>query len=1584
VKHSTEKFNRLNLQLLRGRAKGNWGKRHRTASAQTIASVFDERNSFELSRRKWLGMASSAALLASPALKKITDALHGKFVFAHEKNSASFSLSGKERWRIDTKMFCASSLGLPELSVEQTASRITLSLRNARFIGTALPADFMCVIEEAMFGWTMQLKFSFADAFSKTPFESWLLQNETLDGKANFKGNVCTINSDKALRLSGKSAFSFSPDWSLDFSGKEIVSLSGFGEAICADALALRTRFEKREKSLMSPAPQKRTVLEFYRGERQWNFLPELHTGKQWQPCESEDAFDCLTMEVAENTIGEKRIALQAASLFGQNAALKIAPSPALLSTDDNPFSLSIKNAHYAAAFGVRENHIVSLHAALFGIFSSEKKWLKTDTQRIEFGNSTVTNDDATDDSTSSDATINPLDRFALVAKNGAVESVKCSPKVNRIEIPLPDALTMPTKLAPDSRFAFVNAKSGNGKSVNSEFESTTSAVGMAVLDEKKNTATVQVAVAKIMAIRPEDFVAIEFEFKNMSVSADRRQVQRTASPALMIVRFQPQYIAEQTVPKGVIGSAPPPPPLKAALAGESRLVFIVPPSVSTIELKLETLLEKCRQYRLSLTPEAAALSAAQEAILKDLEANATKTRGGFQQINSEAKNTQQNLITAKINGNFNAVAMSGGSIKAVISDLSAGNVIKASKGVNTGKQISQLQFAAQDAGTFEEAQAFYDDIAILSENEVSRISVGQVEISPAQTDNSLITVMPTKPGSQQPSTEFTLIEAPWRLGISPNKSAQWSHKTLPVAEQGRVELWHTRLDVRFGKEASEEEREILKTIRAIWSPNYNANALAPADGLQTTLTADQRNQLVHLTSNFKINGYVPTPVKAETLMLSGLGAWLNLRGNWTPPLSAGLSVESWIHRGTMGRDHYVRIVEKGFLFPFGHQAALVTISERKFQKNTNGKVGAYLCKQQYIVVRQTVKDFPATGQNETVSGIKDARAFPYRRLRILTLVTPPLSGVNPNEPNEPFWVMSENKDFRFQFKGEDWEGQESEFNAPVRFVPASSMTNPKKYGNLGNEYRKSDNQSRRRIDMQGQTIAFAMSRKPGETSFETYNLLLDADFHSDGKIFADGSPSFYPIITEAETKIKAVERLTGKSNPRKIKFHSTYLTKGFIESDNKGGVFAVLTNPINIDFSSDTSKSGGFLSPSMNITGLSNKLGAVAGKIEDIAKGTSNAADVFGSLLDKAKLFGTFSLKEIIDDMKEADFNLLSTPGSPKRVPVIQSRRSGKILVTEMIWQPRISVGGDVAKILKTDNTELDISVRIETSLNGNAPKSAIEARLTRFALELVAIRLPFKEIKFVSRSGEKTDVAVDMGDLEFLGALSFVNELRKYIPSDGFVDPPFLNVSTSGILAGYTLGIPTIGVGAFTLQNISLTAALNVPFLGAEVSFDFHFCKPENPFLLTVLGLGGGGYFGIGIAASGMTFIAAALEAGASVALNLGVAAGAVTMMLGVYFRWEAGDSKLDGYLRIAGSMSVLGLITVSVEFRMGLVYNSATPGKLKGYATLTVKVKVLFFNKTVTIGVERTIRSSPNDPTFKDAMTLADWTYYLESFA
>ncbi len=44
------------------------------------------------------------------------------------------------------------------------------------------------------------------------------------------------------------------------------------------------------------------------------------------------------------------------------------------------------------------------------------------------------------------------------------------------------------------------------------------------------------------------------------------------------------------------------------------------------------------------------------------------------------------------------------------------------------------------------------------------------------------------------------------------------------------------------------------------------------------------------------------------------------------------LNLSEWRHIATQGRDHYVRIVYEGHLYPFGHRAALIKVSERKIR----------------------------------------------------------------------------------------------------------------------------------------------------------------------------------------------------------------------------------------------------------------------------------------------------------------------------------------------------------------------------------------------------------------------------------------------------------------------------------------------------------------------------------------------------------------------------------------------------------------------------------------------------------------------------
>src|ERR1051325_855375 len=81
----------------------------------------------------------------------------------------------------------------------------------------------------------------------------------------------------------------------------------------------------------------------------------------------------------------------------------------------------------------------------------------------------------------------------------------------------------------------------------------------------------------------------------------------------------------------------------------------------------------------------------------------------------------------------------------------------------------------------------------------------------------------------------------------------------------------------------------------------------------------------------------------------------------------------------------------------------------------------------------------------------------------------------------------------------------------------------------------------------------------------------------------------------------------------------------------------------------------------------------------------------------------------------------------------------------------------------------------------------------------------------------------------------------------------------------------------------------------------------------------------------------------------INLGVASGGVHIMAGIYFSMQVQTgggavATLTRYLRMGGELSVLGLISVSLEFILSFTYSN---GKATGTATLTVAVKVLFFS-------------------------------------
>ncbi|MBV9791420.1 MAG: hypothetical protein JOZ51_24705 [Chloroflexi bacterium] len=852
-----------------------------------------------------------------------------------------------------------------------------------------------------------------------------------------------------------------------------------------------------------------------------------------------------------------------------------------------------------------------------------------------------------------------------------------------------------------------------------------------------------------------------------------------------------------------------------------------------------------------------------------------------------------------------------------------------------------------------------------------------------------------------EPSPQQTAIEMPYRMILSPDRTAGWQHARRTISHAGYAELWHTRLESQPG---------VLNdpTLRAVWSPDIaNPNAQNP---FPTTLEPDHRRQLVRLTSDWSL-AEQPRPLQVDQFMLTSQGAWMRTRGRWEPSAAAGLTIQEWRHNATQGRDHYVRVVERGYIYPFGHRAVHITISERKIQTVPKPGGGtqtvAALRKRQYIVITEPNKRY-----EETSDAFKHAaREMPLSQgLRIATTVTPLLDSPSPQSQiglTGAFWVRANGGDVPFHFVATDVEGQESEFSTALIFIPADKIgdTNVIKAVNTAYTFLPPgvpESSARRAAHVPGQQIALAPSASsgaragtPGDGTSLTIERLL---FNTAAPIKAlDGGLSFLPNLERAAARVPAVEQLSGVAQSVNIKLFTEYLNNGFAGAQNQAQVFAELIDQLPIDLPNE--KAGGIAAMAMSYSGLSRSIGPVAGNLQNAAKGLFNPAEIFGALGD-SKLLGYVSLKDLIKQIVDVgQFPKTLTETIKSAQANVPDR-----VVTRLDWKPRVNSVGPL-RITEPNTpgqpaTELTIKATFEQVLApGAEPSYQIVGTLTNFTIDFLGVVLVhFQQLKFVSEKGKKLDVIADLRQpsspsappaVEFAGALAFLNELRKYIPFDGFSDPPSLDVSPRGVDVGYSLGLPPLAVGVFALQNVTLGAALHLPFVDEPARLRFNFSERHKPFQITVSMFGGGGFFALDMALDRILLLEAAIEFGGSISINLGVASGGVYVMAGIYFKLAENpatgkdEAELSGYLRAGGALKVLGLICVSVEFYMGLTYLPAK-GKVHGQASLKVKVSIAFFSKTVTLKVERSFGGSSGDPTFGQLMDAEDWQSYAEAFA
>jgi hypothetical protein len=1180
---------------------------------------------------------------------------------------------------------------------------------------------------------------------------------------------------------------------------------------------------------------------------------------------------------------------------------------------------------------------------------------------------------------------------------------------------------------------------------------------------------------------RPDDLLVCEFVFDNLRPSQGRLVRVNPAREATIIVELPAQSFGEEAFLDATGPEVPSPPPpdepfpetggggpdknvavpandaeelddlpfARIRMAGRSRLAFAMPSRVKGLPFTLEAILEACRQWPMRLDVNAAPEPPSRMVLeatlddhtvfnrdwLKSAAASghwAAAARGLTDAFGDPAETERAFTVAAKRLASRFAQPPAGRKPPALREDVSAalGAELDALARKFTPLRDERLREAAGAALTLMAAQA-------LAETHLSDFTIAIFKDLPL-----LLAVF----SPHEPSSNVTALELPYRLITSPIPESNWWHATKPVVRHGRTELWHTRLtktDDGVGPDPATH-------VRAIWSPDYplpqpdiisfvNAD---PPQPFRMSLDTLDRQMLVKLMAGFdeedeQEKTFIPRAARARRLALSALGALLDVEGNWNQ-LPKGVGLEQWRHLATLGRDHYVRVVYRGFLFPFGHAASLIKVTERKFEfldKPAQKNRVAVLRQRFFIVVREPVKTYTGAGHEHK------GRNFPFTSVELLTRVTPNLRAPGLSKFAPPtgtiytavpdracFWPMTHggSLNFAFQIAATDICGERIAFALPLLFVGVEANQNDAVLKEIIDRYNLEPTPPkagdpkppRRAAELGGVSVCFAPPEPgaKGDPRLPTTQMVFAAAELTIGPAKNDTTKArVYPVTEEADVGIAAIRRLLQQPLANvTVSYPEIYKSKGFEPGDandpgNPGEVFLKTKKPHPLEFG-DAVKSdalGGLATPSMAIQGLSRIMGPVSAQPPPNPNPTPNEVEnALGNVIkNDFNPLDFFKGAKILGGVDLADILTVAHSLAGGDVPKLLSRQLPDRLEASFEWSTIITQSDPLDLFVPTAgglDTELKMNGVVSSPIaQPSAATFSAVASLVNFKVNLFGfIIIWFDKLSFTSKSGSKPDVNVDLHvpktedelPIAFGGPLEFVNELRSIIPTNGFSDPPNLSITPSGITAGYSLNIPTVAVGIFALEHVSIGASFSLPFDSRPVEVRFNFSERQRPFSLTVSLLGGGGFFAIGIGTEGVREIEAALEFGAALSINLGVASGSVEIKAGVYFHWiNAADEssvELSGYVRLHGELSVLGLISASLTFNLSLTYhkdNVSGRSVVWGEASIEVEIEILFFSFSVSVKCRREFGGSNSDPKFIELIPdQATWTQYCEAFA
>src|SRR5581483_2815962 len=295
-------------------------------------------------------------------------------------------------------------------------------------------------------------------------------------------------------------------------------------------------------------------------------------------------------------------------------------------------------------------------------------------------------------------------------------------------------------------------------------------------------------------------------------------------------------------------------------------------------------------------------------------------------------------------------------------------------------------------------------------------------------------------------------------------------------------------------------------------------------------------------------------PATARQLMLSSLGAWLDVNGKWP-----GQAVESWRHRIAMGRDQKVQVVQKGRLYPFGNEAVLTTSMERHFTSKWNGPA-AELMTRNTLWVKDPIVDF---GEATDKAG----RRWPWRKIELLTdsFTGATATAITQSSGSTSKSVLvlladgDSSRSFTFSCIAEDRGKRVSVFDLPLLFVPdgftAFAALNSWFGGPVAAGYGFGA------VDLDGQTLALAPADGAGTPPDTTTVVASRA-----GLTVESGGPlGFRPVMPHVDGIVPAVARFAGAAGSAAIRvtLAQAYADYGFDAAKNAGQALLSFAGPV-------------------------------------------------------------------------------------------------------------------------------------------------------------------------------------------------------------------------------------------------------------------------------------------------------------------------------------------------------------------------------------------------------------------------------------